>query len=71
MINKISTIMGENRMSISEVSRETQLNRSTVSKIYNGKSIDFSFKTLLVLCDYFKIPLHELIDYFPNKKGGD
>ncbi|ANZ58414.1 toxin-antitoxin system, antitoxin component, Xre family protein [Fructilactobacillus sanfranciscensis] len=66
MKNNFSTLIGAKLLNINEVSRATGISRGTLSNIYNKKNQNIQMKTLLKLCDYLNVPLHELIDYQPK-----
>ena len=50
MNNNLSEILGRQKKSISEVSRNTGLSRSTLTKLYYEKSKAINFDTLKKLC---------------------
>ncbi len=50
---KLSTLMGEHRLSIQDVHNKTGLNRNTISNLYHGKVKRVDFETLDKLCDLF------------------
>lgn len=70
MKNNFSKILGERLISISDVSRETGLSRSSLTTFYYQKSKMIRFETLTSLCDYLNVNLSELIEYKPTKKEG-
>lgn len=67
MKNNFSKILGERLISISDVSRETGLSRTSLTTFYYQKSKMIRFETLISLCDYLDIDLSELIEYQPKK----
>jgi len=58
----LSRLMGEEKVKISDVSRETGLHRNTVTALYyeNAKRIDFD--TMDKLCRYFDCTPGELFE---------
>ncbi|TPR38590.1 helix-turn-helix domain-containing protein [Apilactobacillus micheneri] len=67
MKNNLSMLMGAKRINICKLSENTGVSRNTISNIYNQKNVNTNLRTFLSICDYFLIPLHELIDYYPNE----
>lgn len=59
--NNFSKILGEKRMKISDVSRETGISRSTLTAIYYQNNKAISFEVLNKLCDLFNCSVGELI----------
>lgn len=70
---KLKEILEERNLTISELSRDTGIARSTLTPIVNTpeevKSIRFS--TLDTLCEYLNCHLKDIIDYQPNKEKFD
>lgn len=58
----LSRIMGENKMKIADVARETGLNRSTVTALYNETATRIDLETIEKLCTLFKCPIGELLE---------
>lgn len=63
----LSRIMGEHKMRIIDVARETGLNRSTVTRLYNDDAKQFDRKVLDILCQYFDIGVDDLIEFIPDE----
>jgi putative transcriptional regulator len=54
--------------SIAELSRNVSINRNTLNKLANETNLEsVKLETYLKLCDYFKCPLSDLIEYTPDK----
>ena len=58
----LSRIMGENKMKIADVSRETGLNRSTVTALYNETATRLDLETVEKLCKLFKCQIGDLLE---------
>jgi len=54
--------MGERKMKISEVARETGLNRNTVTLLYNETAQRVDFITIEKLCDLFECQVQDLFE---------
>ncbi|MFW8052689.1 helix-turn-helix domain-containing protein [Vagococcus fluvialis] len=62
--------MGDRLISISDVSKNTGVSRSTLTNFYYRKNKMIKYETLIKICDFLQIPLSELIEYQP-KKGSE
>lgn len=60
---RLSTLMGEKRYSIQDVSDKTGLSRNTVSQLYHDKMKRFDDETLSKLCDLFECKIDALLEY--------
>lgn len=63
MKNNLSMILGSRLISISDVSYNTGLSRTTVTDIYYKRANDLKLSTLEKICDFLQISLSELIEY--------
>tara|TARA_R110000868_G_scaffold140852_1_gene356844 strand:+ start:637 stop:822 length:186 start_codon:yes stop_codon:yes gene_type:complete len=54
--------MGEHKMNISDVARQTGLNRSTISLLYHEKATRIELDTIEKLCGVFKCKLGDLLE---------
>lgn len=53
--------------SISELARETKLNRRTLANIYDEKTKGIDYATIDALCAFFNCALSDLLEYVPDK----
>jgi len=53
---------------ISELARETELDRRTLTAIYDGKNKGVDYVTIDKLCSYFNCSLSDLLEYVPDAK---
>lgn len=67
MQNRLSIILAERLLGVGEVAQGTGLSRNTVSAIRNKRAKNVTIPTLMKLCDYLQVPLHELVDYDPRR----
>ena len=49
--------MGEKRLKISDVAKDTGINRGTISRLYNETATRIDIEVIDQLCDYFDIEL--------------
>ena len=67
MKNNFSMITGGRLISLSTISRDTGISRTTLTSIYYKRAKTVKLATLVKLCDYLQVPLHDLIDYQPKE----
>lgn len=58
---KLSTLMGERRLSIQDVHEQTKLSRTTISNLYNEKATRIDYDTIEKLCLLFDCTVNELL----------
>lgn len=58
---RLSTLMGEHRLSIQDVHERTKLSRTTVSNLYNDKATRIDYETIEKLCSLFDCGVSELL----------
>ncbi|MCA2422282.1 helix-turn-helix transcriptional regulator [Vibrio sp. 947] len=63
----LSKIMGEKRLKISDVARDTNINRGTITRLYNETATRVDLEVIDSLCAYLQVSVGELFEY----KGED
>lgn len=58
----LARLMGEKKMKVMDVARETGLNRNTVTLLYKEKAQRVDFETIERLCDLFDCEVGELLE---------
>lgn len=58
----LARLMGERKMKVMDVARETGLNRNTVTLLYKEKAQRVDFETIEKLCDLFDCEVGELLE---------
>lgn len=53
-------------MKISEVARDTGINRGTLTRLYHETAERIELDVLDGLCSYLNCPLDELLEYIPD-----
>lgn len=66
----LSTLMGRDKLRISDVSRLTGLNRSTVSALYKETATRLDLAAIEALCKLFSCQVGDLFEYVPDENGG-
>lgn len=58
----LSRIMGERRLKIADVCRDTGLSRTTVARLYHEEVIKLDLETLEILCGYLDIDIADMLE---------
>lgn len=58
---KLSAIMGERRLKISDVARDTGINRGTITRIYHEDVEKLDLDTLEELCRYLEVDISDML----------
>ena len=66
--NNLSTLLGERRLRISDVARDTGLSRTTLTALYYERGDAVSYRVLSILCEYLGC---EVGDLLAVSEGGD
>ncbi|MFW3614551.1 helix-turn-helix domain-containing protein [Billgrantia antri] len=62
----LARLMGERKMKIVDVARETGLNRNTVTLLYRETAQRIDLEALEKLCQLFECEVGELLEYVPE-----
>lgn len=60
-------IMGEKRLKISDVARDTNINRGTITRLYNETATRVELDVLEELCHYLDVEIGELLEIQPRE----
>jgi len=58
--------MGTKKIKISELARETNLNRNTITLLFKEEASRIDLETIDKLCKYFDCSISDLLEYLPN-----
>ncbi len=58
----LSRIMGEKRLKIADVSRDTDINRGTITRMYNEEATRVDLEVVEKLCLYLDIEVGDLYE---------
>ena len=61
----LSRMMGERKLKVIDVARETGLHRNTVDLLYNETAIRVDLETIEKLCKLFNCGVGDLFEYIP------
>lgn len=62
-------LLGERKLKISDVARDTGINRGTLTRLYYETAERIELEVLDQLCDYFGIDLPELLERMPGSNA--
>lgn len=62
----LSRLMGERKLKISDVARDTGLHRNTITLLYQETATRVDLDAINMLCGYFGISVGELFEYVPE-----
>lgn len=65
----LSRLMGERKLKISDVARDTGLHRNTITLLYQETANRIELDAVNALCKYFQIPINELFEYVDDNKS--
>lgn len=63
IVNRLSRILGERRMSIAELQRQTGLSYVTLHNLYSDKSTRIDFETLNKICRALNVQPGDILEY--------
>ena len=66
----LSRLLGERRLKISDVARDTGINRGTLTRLYHETAERVDLDALDKLCVYLNCTLQELLEYVPEADAG-
>ena len=61
----LSRLLGERKLKISDVARDTGLNRGTLTRLYHETAERVELDVLSALCRYLGCGIGELLEYVP------
>ena len=59
----LSKIMGEKRLKIADVARETGLNRGTITRMYNETATRIELDAIETLCRYLNVKIEDPYEF--------
>jgi putative transcriptional regulator len=63
--------MGEHKMNVADVARETGLHRNTITLLYHETANRVDMETMNSLCTLFKCALGDLFEYIPDIRDNE
>lgn len=62
----LSRLMGERKLKIADVARETGLHRNTVTLLYQETATRIELVAIEALCAYFRVGVSDLFEFVPD-----
>ena len=59
----LARMMGEHKMCIADVARETGLNRGTITRMYNETATRIELDAIETLCRYLNVKIEDLYEF--------
>ena len=59
----LSRLMGERKLKISDVARDTGLHRNTITLLYQETATRIDLPALDALCKYFRVGISEILEH--------
>lgn len=66
----LSRIMGEKKLKIVDVSRETGINRGTITRLYQETAERVDLEVIDKLCCHLDCGIDDLFEYLPERGSG-
>ena len=66
----LSRLMGERKLKIADVARETGLHRNTVTLLYDETAARIELDAIERLCTFFGVSIGDLFELVPGKQSG-
>jgi len=63
----LSRLMGEKKLKIADVARDTGINRGTITRLYQETAVRVDFEVMEKLCRYFSCEIDELLELTENR----
>ena len=67
----LSKLMGERKLKIIDVARETGIHRGTVTRLYQETATRVDLEVINTLCAFFDCRVGDLFEYRPEREGQD
>jgi putative transcriptional regulator len=67
--NRLSRLLGERRMSIAELGRQTGIPYTSLFELYHGRAKRVDLKTLDRICQALNVPVGAILEYQPETEG--
>ena len=63
----LSRMMGERKIKIADLARDTGINRGTATRLYHETAERVELDAINTLCKYFDCQVSELFEYIPDR----
>ncbi len=66
----LSKLMGERKLKISDVARDTGLHRNTITLLYQETATRVDIEAIDALCRYFNVPVGHIFEFIDGSTQG-
>lgn len=66
VVNHLSKLLGEKRMTQSELSKKTGIRAATINELYHDIARGISFEQIDRICEVLDCDISQLFEYVPN-----
>jgi len=63
----LSALMGKRKLKITDLARETKINRGTITRLYHETASRVDIEVIDSLCNYFDCSVGELFEFIEDK----
>jgi len=64
--SRLSRLMGERRVRVSDIARTTGISRNMLAKLYHDRARRIDLGDLTLLCEYFDCGVGDLLEWIPK-----
>lgn len=68
---RLSRLMGERKLKIADVARDTDINRGTITRLYQETAVRVEFDVLEKLCVYLDCDLCDLLELIKDDQKNE
>lgn len=65
----LSRILGERKLKVAEIARDTEINRNTLHRLYNETATRVDLEVIEKLCRHLDIEVGELFELVKDQEG--
>ncbi len=70
LTNRLSRLMGDRRLTITDVAEGAGLDWNTVAGLYHARATRVDFATLEKLCDFLEVGPEQFLEWRPGRREG-
>lgn len=65
----LSAILGERKLKVAEVARDSDINKNTLHRLYNETATRIDLETIEKLCRYLEVQIKDLFELVDDNDG--
>ena len=66
--NRLSRIMGDRLIKITQMAKDTGLSRTTITNLYYRRTRQIDIETLNKVCNYLQCQISDILEFTPDEK---